>query len=67
MANTNQATNVHAKGGSKKTQERKGAERGRRGAEGRSAQAQGRDRPDPHGRGKQGSNKAGSGQGSRKN
>ena len=68
MANTTSATNMHTKGGSKKTQTAEGTKRQRRGAEGHSAQAKGRNRPDTAGgRGHQGSNKAGSGQGSRKN
>lgn len=68
MANTARATNVHTKGGSKKTQTAEGTKRQRRGAEGHSAKARGRGRPDTVGlRGHQGSNKAGSGQGGRKN
>jgi hypothetical protein len=68
MANTTRATNVHTKGGSKQTQAAEGSKRQRRGAEGHSAKARGRDRPDAvGGRGHQGSNKAGSGQGGNKN
>jgi hypothetical protein len=68
MANTTRATDVHTKGGSEKTQTAEGTKRQRRGAEGHAAQGRGRNRPDPvGGRGHQGSNKAGSGQGARKN
>ena len=67
MANHPQATNLN-EGGSKQTQQRKGPDANRRGSEGSSTPAQGRNKRDDQGpKNEQASPKAGSGQGSRKN
>lgn len=62
-----QATDTQTNGGSRQTQTAQAGKRQRRGSEGRSAKSRGRGRPDDQGRPEQASNKAGSGQGSRKN
>lgn len=68
MANTTHATTVHTKGGSKQTARDEPRHARRLGNEGRGHARKGRNRPDRQGgRGDKPSNKAGSGQGARKN